>query len=213
MIPRPPTVVIENVSPLVDGGRYPLKRCVGEDTVVEADVYKDGHDVVSALLKWRKVGATKWDETSMVPIPNTMERRSGTISVYENATYEFTIEAWGDFFRTWQHEFATKVAAGLTDLQSETLEGAGFMARAAELAKGAGRKHDAERLNAFGERIRGATPVQVHDLLHDHELEALMTAWADRHEASEWTLNPAETFAFIDADAAPVEAPKKKAQR
>ena len=69
MIPRPPTVVIENVSPLVDGGRYPIKRCFGEDMVVEADVYKDGHDVVSALLKWRKVGVAKWNETPMVPIP------------------------------------------------------------------------------------------------------------------------------------------------
>ena len=210
MIPRPPTVVIENVSPLVDGGRYPIKRCIGEDTVVEADVYKDGHDVVSALLKWRKVGEAKWNETPMVPIPNTMERRCGTISVYENATYEFTIEAWGDFFRTWQHEFATKFGAGLTDLQSETLEGAGFVAKAAELAKSAGRKHDVERLTAFAERIRLATPVQVNDLLHDHELEALMTAWADRHEASEWTLNPAETIAFIDAETAPAEVPKSK---
>ena len=184
MIPRPPTVVIENVSPLVDGGRYPLKRCTGEDATVEADIYKDGHDVVSAVLKWRKAGEARWSETPMTPIPNTMDRWRGTMSVFENAIYEFTIEAWGDFFRTWQHEFATKFAAGLTDLQSETLEGAGFVARAAEMAKSAKRKYDAERLNAFAQRIREATPVQVNDLLHDRELEALRTAWADRHEAS-----------------------------
>ena len=66
--------------------------------------------------------------------------RRGTISVYENAIYEFTIEAWGDFFRTWQHEFATKFAAGLTDLQSEILEGAGLGREARrELAKSAKR--------------------------------------------------------------------------
>ena len=206
MIPRPPTVVIENVSPLVDGGRYPVKRCVGEDTVVEADVYKDGHDVVSAVLKWRKAGEAKWNETPMTPISGTMDRWRGTMSVYENAVYELTIEAWGDFFRTWQHEFTTKFAAGLTDLASETLEGAGFVAKVAELAAGAGRAPDAERLREFAGRIREATPVEVSDMLHDHELEALMTAWADRHEASEWTLNPADTLAGIDV----VEVAKKK---
>ncbi len=51
-----PAVVIENLQPLIDGGRYPVKRVVGEDLVVEADVFKDGHDVVSASLKWRVVG-------------------------------------------------------------------------------------------------------------------------------------------------------------
>ena len=51
-----PAVVIENLQPLVNGGRYPIKRVVGEDVVVEADVFKDGHDAVAALLKWRLVG-------------------------------------------------------------------------------------------------------------------------------------------------------------
>ena len=57
MHPHPPTVVIENVSPLIECGRYPVKRAIGEDLTVEADVFKDGHDVVVALLKWRVAGA------------------------------------------------------------------------------------------------------------------------------------------------------------
>ena len=48
-----PSVIIENVRPLIDGGRYPIKRVVGEDLVVEADIFKDGHDIVAAALKWR----------------------------------------------------------------------------------------------------------------------------------------------------------------
>ena len=51
-----PTAVIENLQPLIDGGRYPIKRVVGEDLVVEADIFKDGHDVVAAALKWRVLG-------------------------------------------------------------------------------------------------------------------------------------------------------------
>ncbi|MEO6789015.1 MAG: maltotransferase domain-containing protein, partial [Chthoniobacteraceae bacterium] len=59
---RPCTVVIENVSPLVDGGRYPIKRVVGENTEVRADIFKEGHDVMSAVLKWRKTGTKGWHE-------------------------------------------------------------------------------------------------------------------------------------------------------
>ena len=53
-----PTAVIENLQPLVDGGRYLVKRVAGDDLAVEADVFKDGHDVVAAALKWRLLGET-----------------------------------------------------------------------------------------------------------------------------------------------------------
>src|ERR1051325_7783921 len=63
-----PTAVIENLQPLVDGGRYMVKRVVGDDLAVEADVFKDGHDVVAAALKWRKLGETHWHETPMAHV-------------------------------------------------------------------------------------------------------------------------------------------------
>ena len=49
-------VIVEGVTPQVDEGRYPAKRTVGETVVVEADVYADGHDEITALLLWRKAG-------------------------------------------------------------------------------------------------------------------------------------------------------------
>ncbi len=65
-VQRLPTVVIENVTPVVDGGKLPLKRVAGEELVVEADVFKDGHDITAAVLKWRAVGAKNaWSETPM----------------------------------------------------------------------------------------------------------------------------------------------------
>src|SRR5580698_2015668 len=119
---HPPTVVIENFSPLIDGGLYPVKRAVGEDLVVEADIFKDGHDVVSAVLKWRKQGETHWHETPMLPLGNSSDRWRATCSLFANAPCEYTIEAWGDTFRSWQHEFAAKFKASQDDLKSETLE-------------------------------------------------------------------------------------------
>src|SRR5256712_4699358 len=127
-----PTAVIENLQPLIDGGRYPIKRVVGEDLVVEADIFKDGHDVVAAILKWRVLGEERWHETAMAHVDN--DRWRGTCTLYENATYEYTVEAWTDTFRGWQREFATKFEAGITNLRSESLEGAVLLEAAAERA-------------------------------------------------------------------------------
>ena len=201
MMPRPPTCVIENVQPLVEGGRYPVKRAVGEDIAVEADVFKDGHDVVSAVLKWRKRGAARWYETPMTPNPKANDRWLGTFSVFENAVYEFTVEAWGDTFLSWQHEFHLKFAAALPDLKSETLEGAGFVAKAARLAQEAGQKRDAERLVELAERIREGTPADVNALAHSPELEGLMTAYPDRDESTEYLLNLPPIVQLVEAAA------------
>src|SRR3954465_7661025 len=152
-----PTAVIENLQPLVDGGRYPIKRVVGEDIVVEADIFKDGHDVVAAVLKWRIVGEPHWHETHMAHVDN--DRWRGVCTVYENATYEYTVEAWTDTFRGWQHEFGAKFDAGLRDLASESREGAALVDAAAERA---GDWEDAARLRELAEQIRSGRPEQVN---------------------------------------------------
>ena len=91
-----PSAVIENLQPLIDGGRYPIKRVTGEDLMVEADIFKEGHDVVAAALKWRMVGESRWHETPMKLIDN--DRWRGACTFYENAIYEYTVEAWIDVF-------------------------------------------------------------------------------------------------------------------
>ncbi len=112
-----PSVVIENIEPLIDCGRYPIKRIMGEDLVVEADIFKDGHDVVAAVLKWRVVGKRAWRQTPMVFVDN--DRWRGVCTLYDEAIHEYTVEAWTDTFRSWQQELAKKFEAGISDLKSE----------------------------------------------------------------------------------------------
>lgn len=209
---HPPTVVIENVTPLVDGGRYPIKRSVGEDLIVQADIFKDGHDVTSAVLKWRKKGDEKWHETPMLPIPNGNDRWTGTCSLFANTTYEYTIEAWGDFYRSWQHEFSAKFKAAQDDLKSEMLEGAQFIEKGAALAEKQGQTYDAERLRGFAKQMREGNPAQVNEISHYGEVEALMTAYSDRSEACEFVLNPPDLQHFVSVVPAPAadERTKKK---
>ena len=191
--------MIEAVSPLVEGGSFPIKRAIGEDITVEADVFKDGHDVISAVLKWRRQGHAKWYETPMQCIDRyNRDRWRGVFSVFENAIYEYTIEAWGDYFRSWQHEFQVKFEAGQTELTSEILEGAGFVARGARLAQDQGQKRDAERLVVLADKIREGTPEMVNALAHTPEVEALMTAYADRSESTEYLLNPPPVAKLIE---------------
>ena len=120
-----PSAVIENLQPLIDGGRFPVKRVAGEDLVVEADVFKDGHDVVAAVLRWRLVGEQRWHETPMRFVDN--DRWRGVCTFFEPGIYEYTVEAWTDTFRGWQDEFTKKFAAGVTNLTSEALEGAALI--------------------------------------------------------------------------------------
>src|SRR5262249_4205847 len=46
-------VVVENVQPTIDGGRFPIKRTAGESVNVAATIFADGHDVIVAVLRYR----------------------------------------------------------------------------------------------------------------------------------------------------------------
>ncbi|MEO7933806.1 MAG: alpha-1,4-glucan--maltose-1-phosphate maltosyltransferase [Chthoniobacterales bacterium] len=174
------TVVIENVSPLLDGGLYPLKRLVGDDLTLSADIFRDGHDILTARLKWRKLGDANWFQTVMRPLVN--DRWEGTCSFFENATYEVTIEAWTDLFQTWQHEFEKKFHGGLTELTSEILEGAAIVDAASKQARSPA---DKKILKRFSDRIRLGANDEVFRISENTELIALMTHYQDRSLSTE----------------------------
>jgi starch synthase (maltosyl-transferring) len=122
-------VVIESVDPEIDCGRFPIKRTVGEDVVVSADVHADGHDVVVAALLTRRAGEEHWSEVAMEHVGN--DRWRGLFTVAELGEYEYTIEAWVDRFETWRHELSKKFGAG-QEVSSELLEGAAIVRRVGE---------------------------------------------------------------------------------
>ena len=113
-------VIVGGVTPQVDEGRYPAKCTVGENVVVEADVYADGHDVIAAVLTWRQQGETAWRETPMKALGNDRFRASFPAAI-AFATYEFTVEGWVDRYATWKYGLDKKVAAG-QDVASEQAE-------------------------------------------------------------------------------------------
>src|SRR5436190_3401477 len=113
-------VIVEGVSPQVDEGRYPAKATTGEEIVVEADVFADGHDILAAVVLWRPRGTATWRELPMTPLGNDRWRGSFPAAL-AFATYEFTVEGWVDAYATWKHGLEKKIAAG-QDVSSERLE-------------------------------------------------------------------------------------------
>src|ERR1700674_241746 len=65
---RPPRIQIEDLRPLIDCGRYRAKRCVGDTVEVSATIFRDGHDVVRAIARYRRRGERGWRETPMTPL-------------------------------------------------------------------------------------------------------------------------------------------------
>ena len=176
-----PSVVIENLQPLIDGGRYPIKRIVGEDLVVEADIFRDGHDVVAAILKWRVLGKRAWRETPMNFVDN--DRWRGICTLYDEDIHEYTVEAWTDAFRSWQEEFAKKFEAGISDLRSEVLEGAAVVEAAARRARD---RADRKRLLEFSQQISAGANSEIRAIAQSAELAVLMATYPDRAAATQY---------------------------
>jgi starch synthase (maltosyl-transferring) len=124
-------VVIENVSPQIDGGRHPVKRVVGDEVVVLADVFREGHDAIAATLCYRERGEARWRQTPMTLVEN--DRWTASFPVARATTYEYTVEGRPDPFATWQHGVAKKRAAGL-ELEFEAAEGRALLVAAMERA-------------------------------------------------------------------------------
>ncbi len=173
---QPETAIIRRITPSLDNARYEIKRAPGEEITVEADIFKEGHDEVTAMLKWRPAGAAAWRETPMRPLLN--DRWSGTLCVTDPGAWEFTIEAWGDVYFSWLHDFDKKFEAGLRELGSEILEGAGFIAAAA--ARTGKKSPDGGALKKFSDALKSAGAEQASVIAHDSDLAALMTVYSDR---------------------------------
>ena len=180
-----PSAVIENIRPLIDGGRYPIKRIEGDDLAVEADVFKDGHDIVAAALKWRLVGEARWHETAMGLVDN--DRWRGICCFNEVGTYEYTVEAWTDTFRSWRDEFTKKFEAKIADLTTEALEGAELIEAAAKRAHVA---EDSSRLLELSECIRTADNAQINQMVNSGELDVLMSTYPDRSWSTQYAPPP-----------------------
>jgi starch synthase (maltosyl-transferring) len=169
-------VVIEDVRPAVDGGRFPIKRTIGERVEVRANAFADGHDLVACSLFHRPVGTDVWSELPMTALGNDVF--TGTFRVSGLGRHEYTVHAWLDRFGSWQRDLAKRIEAEQPiDVDLEI--GSRLLQAAAAQTDGAERVALDRAIRRFADPLTGGE----HAL--SPELAELMRRVADRDLAAE----------------------------
>ncbi|HKH76372.1 MAG TPA: maltotransferase domain-containing protein, partial [Rubrobacteraceae bacterium] len=171
-------IIIQGVYPELDCGRYPVKREVGDVLEVRAEIFKEGHDVLAAVLKHREKGAKGWSETRMEVENAGLDLWCGSFDLTGNARYEYAIEAWFDEFETWRLETGKKVDADQV-VELELIEGREIVAKAAE------RSGDVRLAQTLKDFDAGAYDERLA-LLRSEGLRKLMAVYPDRSRSSEY---------------------------
>jgi starch synthase (maltosyl-transferring) len=172
-------VVIEDVSPQIEEGRYPIKRVVGEEVAVEADIFTDGHDAIVAVLRYRADDVKVWTEVEMQPLGN--DRWRAVFPIDRVGQYRYTIQAWVDHFRSWTRDFEKKLAAK-QEMGIELLIGAELGEQAVARAVG----EDRAALEAWVAELsnRSGDSARQIERARDSSAHAIMRRYPDRSLAT-----------------------------
>jgi starch synthase (maltosyl-transferring) len=187
-------VIIEGLEPEIDNGRFPVKRVIGETVVVEADIFTDGHDSISALLLYRKENDPEWSETPMETLVN--DRWRGSFVVAELGRYRYTVLAWVDQFKSWKQDLTKKYQAG-QEVSVELLVGAQLITEASQRAPEAEGQKIVKWVNTLQSTQEGEQ-VKVQLALSE-ELSVSMDKYPDRRFA---TTYPKELVVVVDREKA-----------
>jgi starch synthase (maltosyl-transferring) len=117
-------VVIDYVSPSINGGDFYIKRVVNEIVNIKAHILADGHDVLAASVLYKHERAKNWKENRINPVANN--EWEGLFTVEKQGFYSYKIEAWVDYALNWQHGIERKIADN-QHVNSELLEGVAYL--------------------------------------------------------------------------------------
>lgn len=177
--------MISDIHPLVDAGQAPSKAIAGDPFTVSANIFKDGHDIVCARLRWRAApggsgaAAAAWADAALTHVDN--DRWQGSFTVAAAGMHEFAIEAWGDRFATWVDAFRKKLQAQDDELPLVLQEGALLVAESARIAGEEARDEQAAtQLAAIAETMRSHPAAVVAELVLSEDLASLMALFPDR---------------------------------
>src|SRR3954464_11699216 len=123
----PARIQVQEVAPQIDWGRSPVKRTVGERVEVTARIFRDGHEILGAAVRYKPSRASRWQEAPLAAVGN--DDWVGAFEVDSAGPWCYRIEAWVDRVASWQEELRPKADAGQEDLSSELAEGALLLGR------------------------------------------------------------------------------------
>lgn len=160
-------VVIERVSPSVNGGTFAAKHIVGKPLVVEADIFADGHDLLAAEVLWWSADEAERRVAKLTHIAN--DRWRATLTPDRIGRHYFSVEAWRDDYGSLSHGLEVKHRAGI-DVSVELTEAAAYLA---EL--------DGEpKVTTLLAEAKAASPAEAVALLTSAAARATVAATAER---------------------------------
>ena len=186
-------ITIEHVSPQIDAGRYAVKREVGDTMDVVCSIFKDGHDLIKAVILCRLADSNEWWETPMTEVNHGLAQWYGQLWFGTNARYIYTIEAWVDEYGTWLDGTTKKLEAG-QDISLELVEGADMVRKTVERLKTIkdvrdedARKADLALLQDALKRFdENEDMYQCANILMGNDVSEAMDRWPDREKATRY---------------------------
>ena len=186
-------ITIEHVSPQIDAGRYAVKREVGDTMDVVCSIFKDGHDLIKAVILCRLADSDEWWETPMTEVNHGLAQWYGQLWFGTNARYIYTIEAWVDEYGTWLDGTTKKLEAG-QDISLELVEGADMVRKTVERLKTIkdvrdedARKADLALLQDALKRFdENEDMYQCANILMGNDVSEAMDRWPDREKATRY---------------------------
>jgi starch synthase (maltosyl-transferring) len=166
-------VVIENVQPAIENGRFAVKRTAGDLVRVTADIFADGHDLLAAIVWFRHDSTAEWASVPMREIGN--DRWEGSFAVEHLGTYWFTLEGWVERFRSWRRDFEKKLLAG-QDTRLDLEVGVRLIEAAARRAGGA----DRQSLASWAAAVRAEPPQEAVRKALNEEMARLVERHSER---------------------------------
>jgi len=121
---RQQRVVIENISPQLECGAFFIKRVIGENVTVVADVLGDGHDIIQTEVQFKHENQKSFENVRMNHMGNDVYR--ATFLVEKQGFYEYRIQGWVDHALNWQHGIEAKLKDG-QHVKSELLDGVQYL--------------------------------------------------------------------------------------
>jgi len=160
-------VIIESIVPQLEGGRYDIKRVVGETVQIGATIIGDGHDIVQASLQYKHGKSRKWQESRMSASHN--DYWSASFEVEKLGSYSYRVVGWIDDALNWQDGLKRKVEDD-QHVKSELLEGVAYLTSIYKKANKSEKTYiknlesQFEDSGQYDKAVEAAVSIKLHDL-------------------------------------------------
>ncbi len=161
-------IPVTGVTPVIECGAYPVKAVVHERILIQANVFREGHDSVNASVILTSPGGTQRRIDMKQVEPKGLDIWQAYVRMAAEGDWTYRIEGWSDPWGTWRHHAEAKLPVGV-DVDLVCLEGRDLLTRSAQQA-------EAMRVQGAASLLRGAAESLTPEADVEEILELITSA-------------------------------------